>query len=110
MLDIKFVRENPEIVKQNIRNKFQDKKLPLVDEVLDLDKQFRETKMTCDDLRNQRKTISKKIGASNVRFYLSGNNLYTWTHLKTDSFDPEQNGPAAYPTMRTYNVGLNITF
>lgn len=63
MLDIKFVRENPEIVKQNIRNKFQDKKLPLVDEVLDLDKQFRETKMTCDDLRNQRKTISKKIGA-----------------------------------------------
>ncbi len=46
----------------------------------------------------------------NVRFYLSGNNLYTWTHLKTDSFDPEQNSPAAYPTMRTYNVGLNITF
>lgn len=55
-------------------------------------------------------SISKKIGASNVRFYLSGNNLYTWTHLKTDSFDPEQNSPAAYPTMRTYNVGLNITF
>lgn len=40
-------------------------------------------------------SISKKIGASNVRFYLSGNNLYTWTHLKTDSFDPEQNSPAA---------------
>ena len=63
MLDIKFVRENPEVVKENIRKKFQDEKLPLVDEVLDLDKQFRETKMTCDDLRNQRKTISKKIGA-----------------------------------------------
>ena len=63
MLDIKFVRENPEAVKENIRKKFQDEKLPLVDEVLDLDKQFRETKMTCDDLRNQRKTISKKIGA-----------------------------------------------
>lgn len=43
-------------------------------------------------------------------FLFSGNNLYTWTHLKTDSFDPEQNSPAAYPTMRTYNVGLNITF
>ena len=42
MLDIKFVRENPEIVKQNIRNKFQDKKLPLVDEVLELDKRNRE--------------------------------------------------------------------
>ena len=63
MLDIKFVRDNPEAVKENIRKKFQDEKLPLVDEVLDLDKQFRETKMTCDDLRNQRKTISKKIGA-----------------------------------------------
>ena len=110
MIDMKLIRTNPELVKENIRKKFQDEKLPLVDEVLDLDKQFRETKMTCDDLRNQRKTISKKIGASNVRFYLSGNNLYTWTHLKTDSFDPEQNSPAAYPTMRTYNVGLNITF
>ena len=110
MIDMKLIRTNPELVKENIRKKFQDEKLPLVDEVLDLDKQFRETKMTCDDLRNQRKTISKKIGASNVRFYLSGNNLYTWTHLKTDIFVPEQNSQAAYPTMRTYNVGLNITF
>ena len=63
MIDMKFIRTNPELVKENIRKKFQDEKLPLVDEVLDLDKQFRETKMTCDDLRNQRKTISKKIGA-----------------------------------------------
>ena len=63
MIDMKLIRTNPELVKENIRKKFQDKKLPLVDEVLDLDKQFRETKMTCDDLRNQRKTISKKIGA-----------------------------------------------
>ena len=63
MLDINLLRTNPELVKENIRKKFQDEKLPLVDEVLDLDKQFRETKMTCDDLRNQRKTISKKIGA-----------------------------------------------
>ncbi len=62
MIDMKLIRTNPELVKENIRKKFQDEKLPLVDEVLDLDKQFRETKMTCDDLRNQRKTISKKIG------------------------------------------------
>jgi len=63
MIDMKLIRTNPELVKENIRKKFQDEKLPLVDEVLDLDKQFRETKMICDDLRNQRKTISKKIGA-----------------------------------------------
>lgn len=63
MIDMKWIRNDPEKVKENIRKKFQDEKLPLVDEVLDLDKQFRETKMTCDDLRNQRKTISKKIGA-----------------------------------------------
>ena len=63
MIDMKLIRTNPELVKENIRKKFQDEKLPMVDEVLDLDKQFRETKMTCDDLRNQRKTISKKIGA-----------------------------------------------
>lgn len=63
MIDMKLIRTNPELVKENIRKKFQDEKLPLVDEVLDLDKQFRETKMTCDDFRNQRKTISKKIGA-----------------------------------------------
>ena len=63
MIDMKLIRTNPELVKENIRKKFQDEKLPLVDEALDLDKQFRETKMTCDDLRNQRKTISKKIGA-----------------------------------------------
>ena len=63
MIDMKLIRTNPELVKENIRKKFQDEKLPLVDEVLDLDKQFRETKMTCDDLRNPRKTISKKIGA-----------------------------------------------
>lgn len=62
MIDMKLLRTNPELVKENIRKKFQDEKLPLVDEILAMDKQFRETKMTCDDLRNQRKTISKKIG------------------------------------------------
>ncbi len=63
MLDIKFVRTNPEAVKGNIRRKFQDHKLVLVDEVLELDRQFREAKARCDDLRNQRNSLSKEIGA-----------------------------------------------
>ena len=62
MLDIKFVRENPEIVKQNIRNKFQDKKLPLVDEVLELDKRNREIKQEVEALRAESNKLSKEIG------------------------------------------------
>ena len=62
MLDIKFVRETPEIVKQNIRNKFQDKKLPLVDEVLELDKRNREIKQEVEALRAERNKLSKEIG------------------------------------------------
>ena len=62
MLDIKFVRANPEVVKENIRKKFQEEKLPLVDEVIDLDRRFREAKTRCDYLRSQRNTISKQIG------------------------------------------------
>jgi seryl-tRNA synthetase len=62
MLDIKFVRENPEIVKQNIRNKFQDKKLPLVDEVIELDKRNREIKQEVEALRAERNKLSKQIG------------------------------------------------
>ena len=63
MLDIKFVRENPEIVKQNIRNKFQDSKLPLVDEVIALDQRNREIKKEVEALRAEKNQISKKIGA-----------------------------------------------
>ena len=63
MLDIKFVRENPEIVKQNIRNKFQDAKLPLVDEVLEKDRLLRETKGEVEALRAERNRASKQIGA-----------------------------------------------
>lgn len=62
MLDIKFLRENPEIVKQNIRNKFQDHKLPLVDEVIALDAQSRSVKQEADNLRFERNKISKEIG------------------------------------------------
>ena len=63
MLDLKFVRENPEAVKQNIRNKFQDSKLPLVDEVIELDSQNRMAKQEADTLRADRNKISKQIGA-----------------------------------------------
>ena len=63
MIDIKLIRENPELVKENIKKKFQDKKLVLVDEVLELDKQSREAKTRADYLRGQRNSISKSIGA-----------------------------------------------
>ena len=63
MLDLRFVRENPEIVKQNIRNKFQDSKLGLVDEVIKLSEESRECKTEADGLRADRNTISKQIGA-----------------------------------------------
>ena len=63
MIDLKFLRENPEVVKQNIRNKFQDQKLPLVDEVIELDAQRRTTQQQADDLKQKRNTISKQIGS-----------------------------------------------
>ena len=63
MLDIKFVRENPEIVKQNIKNKFQDKKVGLVDEVIALDAESRKVKGEADSLRASRNKNSKMIGA-----------------------------------------------
>ena len=62
MLDLKFVRENPDIVKENIKNKFQDHKLVLVDEVIELDKESRATQTEADALRSNRKSISKQIG------------------------------------------------
>ena len=63
MIDIKFLRENPEIVKQNIRNKFQDRKLALVDEVIELDTKARALQAEADDLRAKKNQISKQIGA-----------------------------------------------
>ena len=63
MLDLKFLRENPDVVKQNIKNKFQDEKLPLVDEVIELDQQARAAQQEADQLRANRKKISKEIGA-----------------------------------------------
>jgi len=62
MIDIRFLRENPEVVKENIRKKFQDAKLPLVDEVIELDAQSRAAKQEADDLRASRNKISKEIG------------------------------------------------
>lgn len=62
MLDMNFIRNNPDKVKKNIKKKFQDSKLPLVDELLDLDKEYRSIKTTDDDLRGKRNLISKQIG------------------------------------------------
>ena len=63
MIDIKLIRENKDLVKENIKKKFQDKKLPLVDEVFELDKKTRELKLEGDNLRNERKVKSEKIGS-----------------------------------------------
>lgn len=63
MIDIKFLRENPDVVKQNIKNKFQDDKLPLVDEVIELDKQARAAQQEADALRANKNAIAKQIGA-----------------------------------------------
>ena len=63
MLDIRFVRENPDVVKQNIRNKFQDEKLPLVKEVIELDERSRELKTKGDSIRAEKNKLSKQIGA-----------------------------------------------
>ena len=62
MIDIKFLRENPDIVKENIKNKFQEQKLVLVDEVIELDKKNREVKLNGDNLRSERKNLSAQIG------------------------------------------------
>ncbi len=63
MIDIKFLRENPEVVKKNIQNKFQDHKLPLVDEVIELDAQARVAQQEADELRSKKNKIAKQIGA-----------------------------------------------
>ncbi len=63
MLDIKFVRENPDIVKENIKKKFEDHKLPMVDEVIELDKEVRAAQQEGDEIRAKRNTLSKQIGA-----------------------------------------------
>lgn len=62
MLDMKVIRENPELVKENIRKKFQDEKIALVDQVIVLDRENRETKQKADDLRMMRNKLSKEIG------------------------------------------------
>ena len=62
MLDIKFLRQNPDVVKENIKKKFQDEKLPLVDEVIELDKRNREIKGEVEALRAEKNKVSKEIG------------------------------------------------
>ena len=68
MLDIKFIRENPDIVKENIKKKFQDEKLPLVDEVIELDSQRRANIQEADQLRSDRNRLSKQVGMLTVSY------------------------------------------
>ena len=63
MIDIKFLRENPDVVKENIKKKFQDEKIVLVDEVIELDKKYRASKLNGDNLRSERKNLSNQIGS-----------------------------------------------
>ena len=63
MIDIKLIRENKELVKENIRKKFKEEKLPIVDEVYDLDVQFRQAKKEADELRNEKNKLSDEIGS-----------------------------------------------
>ena len=63
MIDIKLIREQRELVRQNIKKKFQDEKLPLVDEIYELDKKFRNAKKEADDLRSQKNKLSDEIGS-----------------------------------------------
>ena len=63
VIDIKFLRENPEVVKENIKKKFQDSKLPMVDEVIQLDAERRKTQQEADELRASKNKIAKQIGA-----------------------------------------------
>ena len=67
MIDIKLIRTNPDVVRENIKKKYQDEKLVLVDEVIELDAAFRAAKTRCDELRNQRNVISKQIGGMMAR-------------------------------------------
>ena len=74
MLDIKFVRENPDVVKENVRKKFQDQKIPMVDEVIALDQENRNIKQEVESLRANKNKISKQIGALMALFSDHRNN------------------------------------
>ena len=85
MLDIRFVRENPDAVKENIKKKFQDAKLPLVDEVIRLDAEYRAAIGEASDLRANRNKLSKQIGAL-INDYL--------TRLKSGKWEPTSEAAA----------------
>ena len=77
MLDIKFIRENPDIVKENIKKKFQDEKLPLVDEVIELDSQRRANIQEADQLRSDRNRLSKQVGIDRKSTRLNSSHVRT---------------------------------
>ena len=82
MIDIKFLRENPDIVKENIKKKFQDYKLPLVDEVIEFDKKSREATLKGDELRSKRNSLSSQIGIFMKNGKKKLNNLWMILEMK----------------------------
>ena len=119
MIDLKFLRENPEVVKQNIKNKFQDHKLPLVDEVIELDAKARAVQQEADDLRASRNKLSKQIGqlmgqgkkdeAEAVKAQVNANaarlaESVSYTHLKRTAGESNQDhddDPEHHRSVRT---------
>ena len=103
MIDIKLVRENPEMVKENIKKKFQDQKLVLVDEVIDLDQKVRDLKKNGDALRSKRNSISNEIGqlmrdkkvdeANDKKEEVKNINDFTFDDIKIEGYE-------SYPTIK----------
>ena len=88
MIDIKFLRENPEVVKENIRKKFQEHKLPLVDEVIELDEQARKTQQEADEIRANRNKLSKQVCPVNL--YSVGLQFQPLLHLSLQENQPDK--------------------
>lgn len=106
MLDIKFIRENPEIVKENIKKKYQDAKLPLVDEVIDLDAKRRAAVAEADQLRSARNALSKKIGMLMGQAKKDPSKLEEAEAVKKKS--PRM--PSAFPSWKSWRRSWRVSF
>ena len=104
MIDIKFLRENPEVVKENIRKKFQEHKLPLVDEVIELDEQARKTQQEADEIRASRNKLSKQIGM----LMGQGKNMNEAMEEVQMVVEGVYSAKAAYALSQKYNISMPI--
>ena len=104
MLDIKFIRENPDAVRENIKKKFQDAKLPLVDEVLDLDSKRRAAIAEADRLRSNRNTLSKQIGMLMGQAKKDPAKLAMIENLQREDLNPIEEAAGFQSLMETYHM------